>query len=78
MGSRQRRPPFVQPGAQIGFVYLEEIAERHLHGTACAGDELVLPGLRLFRRREPALAFVHFIAELVLAPELRESGAVFS
>ena len=71
-------PPGVlaQPGPQVGFLHLEEIAERHLHGAARGGDELVFPGLSLFRRREPAFALVHLVAELVPAPELREPGAV--
>ena len=65
-----------QTRPHAGLVHLVELSERHVHGASSVGGEVVLPRLGFFRSTETALALVHFVAEFVLAPELREPGAV--
>ena len=65
-----------QARPNVGLVHLVELLKGHCHRAPGGGDEVVLPCLGFLRTRESALAFVHFLAELVLAPELREPGAV--
>lgn len=81
-GLRPDQVVLVAPGVlaqarpHVGLVHLVELLERHGHRAPGEGDEIVFPCLGLLRGREAALALVHFLAELILAPELREPGPV--